>query len=222
MIRLEDRLEAKRRALAGDAKLGAALRAVVEDIRRTGALAEALAVGAEFPDFLLPDTEGRLVSRGALLPRGPFVLAFLRGGWCPYCSLTVAALAEARAEFAARGASVAVATPETGGLARDLLDIAPEAMKGGLAEGVAVLADVDSGLAASCGVLFRVPDALLEVLGGYGVRIGERQGNAALLLPVPATFVVGRDGRVLFRHLDPDFTRRAEPADLLAALDAPS
>jgi len=215
VIRLEDRLEEKRRALAGHARLAGALRAVVEEIRRTGALETALAVGEEFPDFLLPDAQGRLVSRAALLSRGPLVVAFLRGGWCPYCALVVAALAEAREEFAARGASVAVATPETGGLARDLLDIAP-----GAAEALTALADVDSGLAASCGILYRVPDAYLEVLGGFGVRIGERQGNAALVLPVPATFVVGRDGRVVCRHLDPDFTRRAEPADLIAALDA--
>ncbi len=216
-MRLEERLDAKRRALAGHAKMAAALRAVIDDILRTGALASALGVGEGFPDFLLPDTDGRLVSREALLARGPLVLAFLRGGWCPYCSLAVAALAEARDEIGARGASVAVATPETGGLARELFTAGP-----GVAESVAVLADVDSGLAAACGVLFRVRDAHLDALGGSSIRLAERQGNAALVLPVPATFVVGRDGRVVFRHLDPDFTRRAEPADLLAALDGAS
>jgi peroxiredoxin len=213
---LRDRLEGLRAGMQADAPLQAAARELIARIVESGALEQALGVGEPFPDFLLPDTEGRLVGRDALLAEGPFVLAFLRGGWCPFCEMAFAALAAAAPEVRARGARLLVAMPETGGRARDL-----RRAKAANAP-VEVLIDVDHGLAAACGVLCRIPDSYMAVLGGYGVDIGERQGNTSRMLPVPATFVVGAEGRVRWRHLDADYTRRAEPADILAALDGAS
>ena len=213
---LRDRLEEENARHAGHAPLQAALREVLAHIAQSGALEHALNLGETFPDFLLPDAGGRLVARDALLSRGPFVLAFLRGGWCPYCALAFAALAEAEPGFAARGVRVLVATPETGGRARDLQSAHAQG------SGITVLTDVDHGLAAACGLLYRIPESYAALLGGFDVDLGERQGNSARMLPVPATFLVGADGLVRWRHLDADFTRRAEPADILAALDAAS
>jgi peroxiredoxin len=213
---LRDRLEALRAGMAGDAPLQAAARDLIARIVEAGALDQALDVGEPFPDFLLPDAEGRLVARDGLLAEGPFVLAFLRGGWCPFCEMAFAALVAAAPEVKARGARLLVAMPETGGRAQDL--------KRAKAAGapVEVLIDVDHGLAAACGVLCRIPDSYMTVLGGFGVDICERQGNTLRMLPVPATFVVGANGLVRWRHLDADFTRRAEPADILAALEGAS
>lgn len=207
---VESELAEQRQKLAGRAALQEAVRDMLSALADSGALDGALEVGGEFPNFLLPDAEGALVSRDRLLARGPFVLAFLRGGWCPYCAIALRGLLRAQGEFARRGAALCVATPETNGRALDL--------KRAHEAGCAVLSDVDSGLAAACGVLFHVPPGYRGVLEGVGIDIAERQGNAAGVLPVPATFVVGRDGLVRWRHLDPDFTRRAEPSDILAAL----
>ncbi|MBY0336543.1 MAG: AhpC/TSA family protein [Acetobacteraceae bacterium] len=209
-MNLEERLAGERAKRADHLPLRAAIRDMLDMIATTGALDHALMPGDPFPDFLLPDAEGRLVARDALLASGPLVVAFFRGGWCPYCAVTLDALQQALPAFRAIGATVAAATPETGGLALDLKrQRAPE---------ILMLADVDSGLAASCGVLFRIPDSYRLLLSGYGVDLAQRQGNGAWVLPVPATFVVGQDGRVVWRHLDPDFTRRAEPAEILAAV----
>jgi peroxiredoxin len=213
---LSDRLKEERARHAGHAPLQASVREVLAHIAQSGAIEHALGLGEAFPDFLLPDAEGRLVARDALLAQGPFVLAFLRGGWCPYCALAFAALADAEPALAARGARVLVATPETGGRAGDLQHARNQG------SGIAVVTDVDHGLAAACGLLYRIPESYAALLGGFGVDLGERQGNSARMLPVPATFLVGADGRVRWRHLDADFTHRAEPSDILAALDAVS
>ena len=207
---LEARLAEERAKRAGNAPLQAALRDVLAPLARGGALDGALRVGEAFPDFLLPDAEGRLVARDALLARGAFSLSFLRGGWCPYCNVMLRALEGVAEAAAAAGATLVAVTPETGGLALDT--------KLGQAPSVTMLADVDSGLAATCGVLYRVPGSYRAILSAVGIDLTLRQGNPAGLLPVPATFVVGRDGRVTWRHLDADFTRRAEPADILRAL----
>ncbi|WP_207541122.1 peroxiredoxin-like family protein [Sabulicella rubraurantiaca] len=209
---LEERLAKERRKRAGNAPLQAAIRDVVGHLRRGGDLDHALPVGDEFPNFMLPDAEGRLVTRDALLACGPLVLGFFRGGWCPYCAATLDALQRAMPQFEAAGATLAAVTPETGGLALDL--------KRRHKAGFTMLVDVDSGLAATCGLLYRVPDSYLTILAGVGVDLGVRQGNGGLVLPVPATFVVAPGGRVAWRQLDPDFTRRADPADILRAVEA--
>jgi len=204
---LETRLAEERARRAGSAPLQAAIRDVLETLARGGALDGALTPGEAFPDFLLPDAEGRLVARDAL--PSAFSVSFLRGGWCPYCSATLEALGAVAGRAADAGARLVAVTPETGGLALN--------MKRAHAPGVTVLSDVDSGLAAACGVLYRIPDSYRTLLSGYGIDLAARQGNAAWILPVPATFVV-REGRVTWRHLDANFTRRAEPEDILRAL----
>ncbi len=207
---LEARLAAERLRRAGDARRQAALNDVLATLARGSALDRALPVDAPFPDFLLPDAEGHLVSRDALLSAGPFSVSFLRGGWCPYCVATLEVLGDVAARAGASSGALFAVTPETGGLALD--------MKRAHAPGVAILADVDSGLAAACGVLYRVPASYRDILAGYGIDLAARQGTPEWILPVPATFVVGRGGFVTWRHLDANFTRRAEPEDILRAL----
>ncbi len=207
---LEARLAAERAKRAGNLRMQAALGEVLATLARGGALDGALATEEPFPDFLLPDAEGRLVSRDALLARGPFSVTFLRGGWCPYCIAMLEALDGIAGRAGAAGAALLAVTPETGGLPLD--------MKHAHAPGVTMLVDVDSGLAASCGVLYRVPGAYRDLLAGHGIDLATRQGTPDWILPVPATFVVARDGVVTWRHLDANFTRRAEPEDILRAL----
>lgn len=211
-MKLFERLFAERRVRTAEAGVRAAYDAAVAELRRTDFLAHVLEVGQPFPDFLLPDAAGRLVSRDDLLARGPLVVTFFRGTWCPYCSVTLDALQEELARIEARGATLTAITPETGGRALE--------MKRKHRAGYAVLADVDQGLAMACGVVFRVPQPYRRLLESRGVDLAERQGNDAWFLPVPATFVVDRGGVVRWRFLDADFTHRAEPDDVVAALAA--
>lgn len=207
---LRETLDSVRAATAAVPGLPDVVAATLAELVRLDVVAAALRPGDAFPDFLLPDVAGGLVGRDDLLRRGPAVVTFFRGDWCPYCSATLDALQAALPEIEAAGGVLAAITPETGGRAR----------QAGLrhAAGYRVLVDVDHGLAAACGVAFRVPGRYRDMLLAAGLDLAERQGNAAWLLPVPAAFVLRPSGEVAWSFVDPDFTRRAEPAELVAAL----
>lgn len=162
------------------------------------------------PGFLLPNAEGHLVDSEALLAQGPLVVTFFRGGWCPYCSATLEALEAVLPDLSRTGGTLVAMTPETGGRAL--------AMKRDRNLHYQVLVDVDLAIAMAFGIVFRTPPLYLQLLQRRGVNLAERSGNPALLLPVPAAFLVRQDGTVLRSWVNIDFTQRAEPTEILAAL----
>ena len=172
--------------------------------------AEAVKPGDAMPAFLLPNAEGRLVASAALLAQGPLVVTFFRGGWCPYCSVTLEALEMVLPELSRGGGTLVALTPETGGRAL--------AMKHDRNLHYEVLVDVDLAVAMAFGIVFRTPPLYVELLRRRGVNLAERSGNPAWLLPVPAAFLVGQDGIVLRSWVNVDFTQRAEPTEILKAL----
>ncbi len=164
------------------------------------------------PEFLLPDAEGRLVHSGALLAGGPLVLTFFRGDWCPYCAATLDALQAALPAITGAGGTLLGVTPETGGRALSM------AQSHGL--GYRILVDVDLAVAMAFGIVFRTPPLYADLLRRRGVDLADRSGNPAWFLPVPATFLIRRDGTIARSWVNIDFTRRAEPDDVVAALRA--
>ncbi len=174
--------------------------------------AEACKPGDWMPGFLLPNTEGRLVESGELLAAGPLVVTFFRGGWCPYCSATLEALEKVLPELSRTGGTLVAMTPETGGLALS--------MKRDRGLHYEVLVDMDLAIAMAFGIVFRTPPLYAALLRRRGIDLSERSGNPAWLLPVPATFLVGQDGIVLRSWVNVDFTHRAEPAEILDALNS--
>lgn len=206
---LNDRL----RALFGhrpDPRSRAAHDELVARLYQAEVAARALKVGEKVPDFLLPNAEGRLVSMDDLLAHGPVVLTFFRGAWCPYCDLTMRTLEEALPAMKAAGGSFAAIWPETGGLA-----LATKRERGLTYE---LLVDVDNGVAMQFGVVFSVPQLYRKLLEEQGIDLPKRQGNPAWLLPIPATYIVARDRRIHYAFVEGDFTRRAEPADIIQVL----
>ncbi|WFU30859.1 peroxiredoxin-like family protein [Bradyrhizobium brasilense] len=179
-------------------------------LRETDMASRALKVGYEAPDFLLPDADGRLHSSKQLRRDGPLVLSFFRGGWCPFCTAELCALQAAKDEFESVGATLAVVTPETRNLPRQL--------KRSLGLDLKVLSDVDYEVAMSYGVLFQVPDETKAHYSGLGFDFGARHGSPTWMLPIPATYVIDTGGRVRSAFVEPDFTIRAEPAQILASL----
>ncbi|MDL2407074.1 peroxiredoxin-like family protein [Rhizobium calliandrae] len=180
---------------------------LVDWLRDTDIASRALQVGDTAPDFLLPDANGRLHSSEQLRGEGPLVVSFYRGGWCPWCNAELRALQAAKAQFESLKASLVVVSPET----RDL----PRQLKRQLNLDLTMLADVDHGVAISYGVLFRVPDKTKAHYSGQGYDFGHRHGSTEWMLPIPATFVIDQDGIVRSAFVDPDFTVRQEPSDIL-------
>jgi peroxiredoxin len=158
----------------------------------------------------LADSEGRLVGLESYLKRGPLVISFNRGPWCDYCGLELHALARAYPYIAAAGADVVSVTPELGQYARDLQ--AKRSLP------FSVLTDVDLMYAFSLGLVFWVGDKIKGMYQQFGIDLERFQGNGGWLLPIPATLIVGQDGHVKARFVDPDFRRRMKTEDILAAV----
>jgi len=168
--------------------------------------------GEPMPDFMLPDGDGRLVSLSGLLEDGSVVVSFNRGHWCPYCQLNVDALAKAVPEIKVLGAQVVAISPETRRYANELKDYAKAPFP--------ILTDMDGGYALEANLLFWVGEEKRDAMKAGGFDIEPYQGNQTWMLPIPATFIVGKDGVVKSRFIDPDYRHRMEIDDLLAALRA--
>jgi peroxiredoxin len=208
MTSLRERLDRSRFGM--NEAVRAAYEAMLAELARSGLIEHVIRPGQHFPDVALPSAGGELVQLSELWCEGPLIVTFFRGEWCPYCRLMLAALEEALPEIEAVGARLVAITPETGGRA-----LTVRQRHGNRYE---VLSDVDCGLGLRCGVVFRTPAAYRDLLLSYGNDLAERHGNSAWFLPVPATFVLDREGVVRWRFAEVDFTRRAEPADIIAAL----
>ncbi len=175
---------------------------------RSGAIGlEAPRIGEPFPDFVLPDQDGRLVTLHDLTAGGPVVLSFFRGGWCPYCGLEMAAIERARPAIVAAGGQIVGITPEIHGYARETMELRRL--------GYRLLVDIDNGLALSLGIVFRLPTDAVEGYKSRSVDLEPRQGNGAWMLPVPATFVVDREAIVRLAFVEPDYRVRLDPEALI-------
>jgi peroxiredoxin len=187
-----------------------AYRALIRDLKASEMIKASVKAGDRMPDFALPNVEGSIVSASELLARGPVVLSFFRGGWCPYCTLELAALQAALPDIEGLGVSLVAITPDSGrALAADKSDnrLSYE-----------VLCDVDLGVGLAFGIIFRVPDTIRTLYRRLGIDLGERHGNDAWFLPLPATYIVAPDGLILHAELEPDFKKRMEPASILQLL----
>jgi peroxiredoxin len=164
--------------------------------------------GDPMPAFMLPDESGDLVTLNSLTAKGPAAVMFFRGHWCPYCRLNVRALSQAMDRISAMGAQVVAIMPEMQEYA--------EKFKAESGAPFPVLTDLDNGYALSLNLAIWLGPEIQELLSYQD--LASYHGNEGWVLPIPAAFVVGRDGLVKARFVDPDFRKRMEIDDLLAAL----
>ena len=173
---------------------------------------EAPKVGEVMPPFLLPDENGHLLALEELLAKGPLVVAFRRGHWCPYCQLSTEALARIQGPVADSGGSIVVICPENSAHAR-LLKWRSQAQ-------FPILSDMDNGYALSLGIAIPVGEEMRDFMTRRGRNLATYQGNSAWLLPIPATFVLDRSGVIVMRHVDPDYRVRASVEDIVSRIRA--
>ena len=187
---------------------GEAVDRLVARLHENGGGENAPRPGEAMPPFLLPDETGRLVSLKSLIDKGPVAVMFYRGHWCPYCRLNVRAVIQAQQRIEAIGAQTVAIMPETQAYA--------EQFKSEANAPFPVLTDLDNGYALSLNLAIWLGAEIQKLLSYQDMA--SFHGNDGWVLPIPATFVVGRDGLVKARFVDPDFRKRMEIDDLIAAL----
>ncbi|MFE2431900.1 peroxiredoxin-like family protein [Streptomyces sp. NPDC059373] len=183
-----------------------------QELADSGQAHRALSVGAPAPHFGLPTATGATVSLDALLTEGPVVLTFYRGAWCPYCNIALRALQHHHDDIAARGGQLVAVSPQ---IPDESLSLAE---KHDLA--FPVLSDLGSDTAKQYGLAFDLPEDLAAVYDELGFDLQRVNAGHPRTLPLPATYVIGREGTIRWAFVDTDYTKRAEPADILAALDS--
>ena len=170
----------------------------------------ALGVGAEAPDFALPDATGREVRLSDLLAEGPVVLTFYRGAWCPYCNTQLRDYQDILGEIEEAGATLVAVSPQTPDGSMTTVQ------RNGLA--FPVLSDVGNAVSRRYGLVFEVDGQTRERYQAVGVDLTAVNGTDAWELPVPATYVIGPDGTVGAAFVEADYTQRASARQVLDAL----
>lgn len=168
-------------------------------------------LGQKAPSFELPDFEGKLISLDALLKKGPLILTFYRGSWCPYCNLQLRALQERLEDILALGATLVAISPQVpdGSMSLDEMSELD----------FVVLSDQDAKTASEYGIAWEIPEFLVEHMRvDRNLNLETINNGNSSVLPIPATFVLGRDGLVTWSYVDVDYRTRSEPDDIIEAL----
>lgn len=179
----------------------------VAELKARGVAASIVPVGAKAPRFDLPDQDGQLVSSCDLLSRGRLVLCFIRGRWCPFCVGQMEAMKVALPSIEQAGTTVAAISPQTVKQSSFMHDQHKLRFP--------LLADAGNKVAGQFGLTYRVPAIEEAVYRRAFVNLPFTNGDESWELPIPATYVIDRDGTVLYASANEDYTERPEPLEIV-------
>lgn len=210
MIALQDQLDeitANTRSLVQPERLAVGERAV-EELFATGIEDRILPAGARAPEFVLKDSNGKLVRSADLLALGPLVIKFFRGRWCPYCMTELEAWRDLYPRLREHGALLVAISPQTERQS-DFMSVQHQLP-------FPALTDRECALAAKFSLAYTVPDYQREYYLSILVNLPFVNGDGSWRLPLPATYVLARDGGILFAEAHADFRVRPEPEEAFA------
>lgn len=177
----------------------------------SGASGRALKVGDKAPTFTLQDPDRNDVSSAGLLAEGPLVVSFYRGVWCPYCNMDLQALQTALPKFQRLGAKLVAISPQTPVNSRK--SVRQNSLT------FPILSDPHNDVASAFGLRFALPDYLVELYKSLKNDLPIFNGDPSWTLPMPARFVIAPNGTIAYAEVNPDYTQRPEPDEMLPALE---
>jgi peroxiredoxin len=184
----------------------------VASLKQQQLAAKILPIGSKAPEFHLPDHDGKSISSSELLAKGPLVICFIRGRWCPFCVGQMEAMNLVVPEIERAGGTLAAVSPQTVKQSFFMRD--QHKLR------FSLLSDVGNNVARQFGLTYRIPDEQKAVYQRAFVNLPMVNGDASWELPIPATYVIDRDGTVLFASASEDYTERPEPEEIVRFLGA--
>ncbi|MFY0712696.1 AhpC/TSA family protein [Seonamhaeicola sp. NFXS20] len=177
----------------------------IESVEKSGIVNTAKQVGDKAPNFTLNNALGEPVSLTDYLKKGKVVLTWYRGGWCPYCNLTLHALQEELSNFKAQGANLIALTPE----------LPDESISTSEKHNLQfeVLSDVGNKVAREYGIVFQLTDEVAKMYN-QSFELNKHNGDESNELPLAATYIINEEGEIIYAFLDADYRNRAEPSEL--------
>jgi len=172
----------------------------------------ALQIGQKVENFSLANHNGENIELADLLKKGPVIISFYRGGWCPYCNLELKALNDYLPQFKTQSAQLIAISPQ---LPDETLSTA---QKNDLE--FDVLCDVSNKVAEQFGLLFTLDERIQALYTQFGIDFEHYYGDKSFKLPLPATYVINQEGVITYAFLSEDYTLRAEPIDVMTALES--
>lgn len=184
----------------------------ITDLKATFDKSSTIQVGASLPAFKLPNALGNEVTSESLLAKGPVLITFYRGDWCPYCNLALRSLQLHLDEFHAKGVTMVAISPELPNTSLSTTE--KNELK------FEVLSDVGNKFARQLGIVWDQPKSLESVFEAFQVDLKARNGDDSMAVPIPTTILVDTKGVVRNVHIDPDYRQRLETTTALAWADA--
>jgi peroxiredoxin len=214
-------LKAEMEAFSKDLKSGAlgvtflpewfaAMDKATADLIASGQAARTVKVGDKLPSFALEDQDGVVHSSDALLAKGPLIVSFYRGVWCPYCNLELKALERALPTYRDLGANIVAISPQNKTNSRK--SVRQNELS------YPILSDPFNNVAGAFGLRFALPKEMVEVYILLKNNLPAFNGDESWTLPMPGRFVADTDGTLLYAEVNPDYTKRPEAEDLIPAL----
>jgi len=182
----------------------------VAELKQRHLAASILPIGAKAPSFQLQDYDGKVVSTSDLLAKGRLVLCFTRGRWCPFCVGQMEAMNLVLPQIEQAGARLVAISPQT--VKQSFFMHDQHKLR------FPLLSDADNKIARQFGLTYRVPALQEAIYRRAFVNLPFTNGDESWELPIPATYILQRDGTILYASGNEDYTERPEPADIVSAL----
>lgn len=187
-----------------------AIKSQIDNLLKSGMMENVIKEGDDMPGFVLPDQTGELVDSDILLTKGPLVISFYRGAWCPYCNLELQSLQSYLPEIHELGAELVAISPNKPDDALTLQEKHHLEFK--------VLSDDNNLIAKKFGLVFEIEELLRPMYKKMGVDLEIYNGNNNWEIPIPATYVIDQDG-VVKSYIDVDWSKRVEPMEIIRTLE---
>ena len=186
------------------------MRNAIDELSESQLKSKALKTGDQFPSFTLPNAKGVEVDSKTILEQGPLVIAFYRGGWCPYCNIELKALQRALPEFKTKGAQLLAISPESPD--NSLSTVEKNSLE------FEVLTDNNNQFSKSINLVYQLPQELVSLYKKFGINLEDSQDNSSNELPISATYVIDTSGKIIYDFIEEDYKLRADPNEILSVL----